>query len=207
MEEQRTYAGNLKLLGGRLCLDYANTVDWHAGAQPHEWLTSYEDLLSWSRLVGLLHNDEVARLQQLAKQRPAEQAEVYRRAIELREVLYRIFSAVAAGRAPAEADLDLFNMALQQALVHLRVVPASQGFKWSWSDHEALDRMLWPVARSAAELLTSAELDRVRECEGTDCGWLFLDTSKNRRRRWCAMEDCGNRAKARRHYARTRMRS
>lgn len=78
-------------------------------------------------------------------------------------------------------------------------------FVWGWDDAApALDRPLWPVARSLAELLTSDELPRVRECAADNCAWLFIDTSKNRSRRWCDMAVCGNRAKARRHYARAR---
>ena len=64
---------------------------------------------------------------------------------------------------------------------------------------------LWPIARSAAHLLTSAELTRVRECDGTSCNWLFFDRSRGGSRRWCSMESCGNRAKARRHYRRRRV--
>jgi predicted RNA-binding Zn ribbon-like protein len=84
------------------------------------------------------------------------------------------------------------------------VLPTQPGFAWTWPDEEELDlaRLLWPVARSAAELLTSPDRQLVRECLGDNCGWLFLDTSKNHRRTWCSMQGCGNRAKARRHYAR-----
>ncbi|MCB0153982.1 MAG: CGNR zinc finger domain-containing protein, partial [Anaerolineae bacterium] len=55
---------------------------------------------------------------------------------------------------------------------------------------------------SAAELLTSDRLNRVGQCAGESCGWLFLDTTRNHSRRWCEMEHCGNRAKAKRHYRR-----
>lgn len=86
-----------------------------------------------------------------------------------------------------------------------RVLAVGPGFAWTWPEEAAdLARPLWPVARSAAELLTSPDLGRVHECLGDNCGWLFLDTSRNRRRTWCSMEGCGNRAKARRHYARRR---
>jgi predicted RNA-binding Zn ribbon-like protein len=90
-------------------------------------------------------------------------------------------------------------------LTHLRVTPAKTGFTWTWHNEPgALDVMLWPVVQSAGELLTSAQIVQVRECAGDTCSWLFLDTSKNHSRRWCDMKDCGNRAKAKRHYARSR---
>ncbi len=89
------------------------------------------------------------------------------------------------------------------ALARLRLVPGPDGLGWDWAaDDRALDGVIWSVAHSAAELLTSERLDRVRECAESRCGWLFLDASRNRSRQWCDMKVCGNRAKARRHHAR-----
>ena len=86
-----------------------------------------------------------------------------------------------------------------------QLVAVEGGYTWVWDEGgRALDSMLWPVARSAADLLTSGELQAVRQCAGRACGWLFLDTSRNRTRRWCDMSVCGNRAKARRHHERLR---
>jgi len=86
-----------------------------------------------------------------------------------------------------------------------QVIPTDAGFTWVWAEGgRALDCMLWPVARSAADLLTAGELPAIRQCQGSQCGWLFLDTSRNRTRVWCDMRVCGNRAKARRHHARLR---
>ena len=139
--------------------------------------------------------------------RPIDAAGVLQQAIELREAIYRIFVAVAHQVEVSidSADLDRFNRALSRVLTQARIVPAANGFIWTWNgSEEALDQVLWPVARSAMDLLTSADLGRVRECACESCGWLFLDTSKNRSRRWCSMEACGNRTKARRHYARRR---
>ncbi len=195
----------LSLIGGRLCLDFANTVGSHAGEHPNEYLRSYRDLVAWSRHAGILTDAEERHLLEAAEGRPGEAGVVLERAVALREAIYRIFSAVAAGRVPDEADLETLNVALARALVHARIVPAGDGFAWAWRDEQgALDRMLWPVARSAADLLTDGELDRVRECANDTCGWLFLDLSRNRSRRWCDMRDCGNRIKARRHYQRRR---
>ncbi len=198
-------AAALSLVGGRLCLDFANTVGSHAGELPNEHLRGYRDLVAWSRHAGILTDADERRLLAAAEGRPDEAGVVLERAVSLREAIYRIFSAVAAGRVPAEADLETLNVALARALAHARIVSAAAGFAWAWRDeHGALDRMLWPVARSAADLLTVGELDRVRECANDPCGWLFLDLSRNRSRRWCDMQDCGNRIKARRHYQRRR---
>ena len=205
MDEAGTNAGTLKLLGGRLSLDFVNTADWHASDHPVEFLTSYSDLVAWSQHVGILTDHQAQRLLKEAARRPVDASAVLERAITLREAIYRIFWAISRGRPPQAADLATFNVELSGALAQSRIVSTAEGFTWDWADAEdTLDWMLWPVAHDAAGLLTSEELDRVGQCADDRCGWLFLDTSRNRSRRWCSMEDCGNRAKARRHYKRKR---
>lgn len=205
MDETETHAGTLKLIGGRLSLDFANAVGWHASDHPHEWLTSYADLVTWSRHAGILTDRQAQRLLKEAARRPVDATAVLERAIALREAIYRIFSAISHGLLPQAADLDTLNAELSGALARSQIVPAADGFAWDWvGAGDTLDRMLWAVVRDAADLLTSDDLNRVRECAGDGCGWLFLDMSRNRSRRWCAMDDCGNRAKARRFYERRR---
>jgi predicted RNA-binding Zn ribbon-like protein len=206
MDEAGTNASTFKLLGGRLSLDFANTADWHASDQPVEFLTSYSDLVAWSQHVGILTDHQVQHLLKEAARRPVDATAVFERAIALREAIYQIFSAISHGRPPQADDLATFNAELSRALAQSRIVSTAEGFVWDWAGAEdALDWMLWPVVHGAAGLLTSEELDRVGQCADDRCGWLFLDTSRNRSRRWCSMEDCGNRAKARRHYERKRV--
>jgi predicted RNA-binding Zn ribbon-like protein len=189
---------------GKLCLDFTNTADWHASPTPDERLNSYHDLLLWGRAANVLDESELQRLEEATRTNPDDVKKVFERAIELREVLYRIFSSVAQQETPEQADLDLFNVALQEALAHLRLTGATDGFKLNWDNAgKALDRMLWPVVQSAVDLLSSDDLSRVGECaDDRGCGYLFYDTSRNHSRRWCSMESCGNRAKAMRHYER-----
>ncbi len=187
----------------QLCLDFANSLDHRLTGHPIEPLTSYADLVSWSQQHGLLTEPQEAQLRQAAARHPDAAAAVLARAIALREAIYRMFSAVAAGRLPEPADLATLNAVLSKALGALHILGAASGFAWAWKAEDiALDRMLWPVALSAAQLLTSDARSIVRECAATDCGWLFLDTTRNGSRRWCDMRVCGNRAKARRHYER-----
>jgi predicted RNA-binding Zn ribbon-like protein len=190
--------------GGRLCLDFANTRSQRTG----EHLTSYPALLAFARQSGLLTRAEDNRLQSLARRKPAEADGVLVRARALRDALYAIFSAIAAGRQPRQADMDHFNTALLVTMTHARVLPSAAGFVWGWAGGlgGTLEAPLWPVVRSAADVLTSPELGTVRECSAGDCAWLFMDTSKNRSRQWCSMQSCGNREKARRHYQRLRAR-
>jgi predicted RNA-binding Zn ribbon-like protein len=196
-----------QFVAGMLCLDFANTADWHESEQPVELLTSYEDLLTWSREAGVLEPDDAERLRSVAEREPEAALAVYRRAIELREALFGVFRSVTRSRPAPAGDLALLNEELARALRRRRVIAGRDGYRWDWAgEGEAADQPLWEVARSAGELLASNELARVRQCAGDPCGWLFYDTSRNRSRRWCNMEGCGNRAKARRFYERRRSR-
>jgi predicted RNA-binding Zn ribbon-like protein len=201
------HAGDVALLGGELCLDFANTVDYRNTDLARELLLSYPDLVTWSGHVELLADGQAESLLGRARQRPLEAEAILERALALREAIYRLFAAVAEGRSPDAGDLGALNRALSSALSRLRVVPSaggrssSAGFAWEWAvGDEPLEQVLWPIVRSAADLLTSEELPLVKQCAG--CGWLFVDRSRNHSRRWCDMRYCGNRAKARRFYAR-----
>ena len=191
------------LTGGRLCLDLANTVSWRVGGRPIERLTRYLDLVSWARQAGVLTDPEVRRLAAEARRRRHAAARVLKRAQALREAIYRVFSNISQRRAPAAPDLATLNAELADALGRLRLTGTSGAFALEWpGDAAALERVLWPVARSAADLLTSNDLELLKRCPAVDCGWIFLDLTRNRSRRWCKMQVCGNRAKARRSYAR-----
>jgi predicted RNA-binding Zn ribbon-like protein len=205
-EEDVTFA-ELRLLGGRLCLDFANTVDPRHGEHPHEFLAGYADLARWARHAGAVGPRDAHRLLDQAQRHPADADTTFRAARTLRDQLYRIFSSAAAGSTPDPDDLEALNRAHASAMTHARLVPSAGGFRWDWDeDPSRLDRMLWPVARDAADLLATGRLERIRECPGADgCGWLFYDTSRSGKRRWCSMEACGNRAKGRRHYQRQRL--
>jgi predicted RNA-binding Zn ribbon-like protein len=205
MSVNEPLASQLPLVGGRLCLDFTNTVDWHVGPHPQEYLTSYADLVAWSQHAHLLDETRAQQLLAAASAHPALAAAVLQQAIAFREALYRIFLAILAQRPPDQADLATFNALHAQALAHSQIEPAATGFAWRWMvEEQELGWILWPLVRSAAELLLSPDLTQVKMCSGPDCGWLFLDTSHNHARRWCTMQSCGNRAKARRHYQRER---
>lgn len=184
-----------------LCLDFANTLSWRTSEKPEEKLGSCAALLDWGRKAGIVSAREARAM--LKAREPSK--DLLQRAIRLRESIYRIFAAQAAGRRARPSDLAILNETVREALGNLRLVAELEGFASRWpADSDVDSRILWAVARSAAELLTSANLGAVRVCAGAGCGWLFLDLSRNRSRRWCAMSDCGNREKARRHYQRLR---
>jgi predicted RNA-binding Zn ribbon-like protein len=183
----------------QLCLDFANTVSAHASDHPESHLQDYSDLIGWAVRKSLVDEARAKNLEGYAKNHPVQTRETFEYAIALREVIYRIFTAVSAGLPPNPEDLEALNLSLEGALQHARVVPSDEGFTWGWKEVGTLEEILWPVARSAAELLTSQELlSRVGQCADAECGWLFIDTSKNHSRKWCDIRDCGNREKQRR---------
>jgi predicted RNA-binding Zn ribbon-like protein len=205
MAETTPSPASPKYVGGNAALDFANSLRGRDDGVPRgDHLGGYDDLLVWGEGAGLIERREARRLRSEAARRPREAAQTFGKAIALRETIYRIFRALADGHRPPRADLEALNAALAASLPHQILVEAEDGFGWAWEDTPALDRVLWPVLRAAAALLTSDRLPRVRECGGDHCGWLFLDETKNRSRRWCEMSVCGNRAKARRHYDRSR---
>jgi predicted RNA-binding Zn ribbon-like protein len=197
------------LSGGALCLDFANTLDDRPSSRPNDFLRSYADLVAFGQQTGTLTELEAAGLLDAADRRPADAASALARAIDLREVIYRLFVALADGRPVPPTDLAALNGALAEGLAHARVVEGDVSreirFGWAWTvDPLDLDRPTWPVTRSAADLLTTLDLRSLRLCASESCAWLFLDTSRNGSRRWCSMRTCGNRAKARRHHARVK---
>jgi predicted RNA-binding Zn ribbon-like protein len=203
---ENPYAG-VNLVGGRLCLDFINTVSWRTGENRRDYFQDYAELTWWAEKAGVLGEIAGAALREQASVEAGEAEAVFARAMRLRELLYSLFSGAGTRAAGAEADLAVFNEEVARSFPHARIVgSAASGFEWGWEETSRFDCLIWPIVSSAAELLTSEELARVGECAGDGCGWLYLDVSKNRSRRWCDMGDCGNRAKARRHYRKSRER-
>lgn len=191
-----------RLRGDWLCLDFANSVDDRTGDHPRDSLGAYADLVRWGWHASVLTDAERDELLATGRARPEEAAAVFARAIDLREAIYRAFAAIAAGENPAAPDLATIQDAHLTALGHARLTRGDERFDWTLDADPALDHPLWPIALSAVDLLTSDRLSRVKQCPCDDCGWLFLDVSKNATRRWCSMDSCGSRAKMRRQYAR-----
>jgi len=192
------------LSGGALCLDFANTLlrRNHPGGAEDE-LSNYARLVAFAKQTKLLSPAKADSLAKLASVKRRNVDRVLLAAVMLREAIYRVFAASAAGNPASSKDLKLLEDFALEAWRHRRLRPtAKDGFSWQWKPEEAEspEQVLWPIALSASELLTSERLGTVRQCAADDCAWLFLDESRNRSRRWCDMAVCGNRQKARRHY-------
>ena len=188
-----------------LCLNLANTVDWHASDHPVEMLNTYSDLLTWAVHYKVITPERAERLWQGSQQHPDLAKATLARARALRETIYRIFRAIAHNEVVDDDDVRILNETVQQPLGYLGVARVDSAFEWQWHDGgDDLDQMLWPVVYSAMRLLTAEDLSRVGQCaDDRGCGWLFYDRSRNRSRRWCSMETCGNRAKSARFHDRS----
>jgi predicted RNA-binding Zn ribbon-like protein len=195
-------------IAGDPALDLVNTVDWTSRGPENERLSDFDRLTRWAEGAGVLSAKSGASLRHKAGAKPREAEAAYKAALRARQVLQRVFGSMAAGK-PAGAALDDFNRLLGLALDHMRLVPASGGrgtartLKLGWGELDTrLDAVMWPVLWSAASLIASDEASQIRICGGVDCGWMYVDRSRNGLRRWCQMETCGTREKSRRRYQR-----
>jgi len=188
---------------GKLCLDFVNTVDWrNSKTRKKEKLHDFSALISWSKQMGILEDKTAQILFKKALKQPSKAEQVYDKTIELRELLYRIFSSMATTGQASSYNISIFNKYLADSMgKSCCLTPSDNGFVWSFcSGTDSMDLFLDPIIKSAADLLVSSELKRVKQCADDACGWLFMDKSRNNSRRWCSMKACGNRAKAHRHY-------
>lgn len=193
-----------RLVGGDLCLDFANTVNGHGRMIQHEYIHDYQDLVLWGGHAGALNPNETKRLVKKARLDTGEAKAVYQKGLELRETVFRIFSALAGGKQPDPVDLERLNAAWREGMDHARLIQVSNGFELGWDDEPCLANPLRLVTTSAVRLLTTVQVQLVRKCSGEGCDWLFVDGSRNHLRKWCSMEECGNRAKMRRRNERKR---
>jgi predicted RNA-binding Zn ribbon-like protein len=193
---------DFKYLGGDPAVDLVNTVDWTSRGPERERLLQPADLVRWADGAGLLQRAQADRLVRAVGRHPQDADRALEQARLTRLVLHDLFVALASGR-PSDAALARYNRllagALDRAVVVLTGPRGRPGFAWDWKElAERPEAVLAPVLWAAARLLTSAEVERIRVCGGLDCGWMFVDRSRNGLRRWCQMRTCGTEEKSRR---------
>lgn len=218
-------------VGGRLSLDFVNTVRARMPRGPGaprpdfqdaitgERLTDVTALVDWATWVGLLTRTDAARLLARVRQRPREGSVLHGRAVRLREAIYRLGKAGLERWPAPDDDLALLNQEWARARQGLAVIaPEGRGGRGGrdtagpyriaqGTSATAADAILWPIVSDAVSLLTSDDVRRLRQCPATGCGWLFVDTSRSGRRQWCDMAVCGNADKVRRYRERQRARA
>jgi predicted RNA-binding Zn ribbon-like protein len=186
-------------VGGALPLDFVNTVTWDPEGLRNERLDQPGRVVEWAVQAGIIGSGEADRLES------AGNGDVLARVHRLRWVLHEVLTATARGEASSSPASREFRLALAQALGRLTAEPEGGGWRWTWGRAwpSGAEELLYPVVWSAARVLTT-ESAALKPCAARACGWLFLDRSRNRSRRWCDMRVCGNNAKARRYYHRHR---
>jgi predicted RNA-binding Zn ribbon-like protein len=184
-----------------VCLDFVNTLD-DRHILPKELLVTYSDLVRFGEDAGLLDGRQADGLQERSRINPGGAQEALVRGRELREAIHDVFWEVINRRPVPPAALAKLNAFAQDAAMHMSLVTVRGGFAWKFDDVRDFDRVLWPIARAAGDLLATEQLAYVRACFSKSCEWFFLDTSKNHQRRWCDMTRCGNREKFRNFYRR-----
>jgi predicted RNA-binding Zn ribbon-like protein len=177
-------------VGGHLALDFCNTAGEHLADRPNEMLHDWESFLRWAVQVVLIGSESYFEL----LRHPEPIASIVR----LREAIYRVGIAVARAGRPSERDLAFIREHANRLQPEIRF--RKNAIRWRPTPSRASSASCAVLAREALSLLCSPNALRIRICEGGQCGWLFLDGSRGKRRRWCDMNDCGNRAKARRYY-------
>jgi predicted RNA-binding Zn ribbon-like protein len=187
----------MPLVGGAPCLDLVNTSGGRAGGAPRERLLAWADLVVWGARAGLLDRPAAAALRRWGSRHPRLAERLLGRVRRLREDLYKVLLAIAEGRDLAPESLSHLNVLWRAERSRRELVRGRQGLEWRLRPQVPADRLFWPLLTSAVELLTSGRAALIRQCR--ECDWLFMDTSKNGSRTWCKAQ-CGNRARARRHY-------
>jgi predicted RNA-binding Zn ribbon-like protein len=189
-----------QFFGGRVCLDFANTLDWRTSDRPQELVPDYPALLEWSRRRGTLPDRAIARLYERCAREAAAAQAVVAGAHSVRAELWRTSDALRSGKA---ADLAVINRALSTLPPQPRLVTLRDGYVHDLPGRDFREP-LWPVFWSLTAVLASDDATRLGCCQAEGCGWFFVDESPNRTRLWCSSEVCGNRERARRAYAKRR---
>jgi len=184
-------------IGNDLSLDFVNTVGNILSDHPTENLNSFSDLIEWSRQANLISDKEAINLLGDCEKHRAGSEKIFRRVLRFRKSVYYIFKSITNGEEISNNDLTVFNRELSRAMSGAEIFCHEGELIWDWRGN-GLERILFMITRIAAELMTSSDLGKLKCCSGETCGWFFYDTSKNNRRQWCDMRDCGNLAKAKR---------
>jgi predicted RNA-binding Zn ribbon-like protein len=192
---------NLRLDGGVLCLDFVNTIPDRFDGSNRDHLQSFNDLIYWARKAKMIDSGGSASLEKLANGNERKAKDFFTEAIQLRSLIYSLFHPVSQQQRLKASDLEQFNKLVSKYFPFLQLAVERDGFAEQWNfESNHFYSITAPIVKSAYELLLSDKLHRVKQCP--NCGWLFLDTTKNGKRRWCSMQDCGSAVKALEYYYR-----
>ncbi|MFN8371857.1 MAG: CGNR zinc finger domain-containing protein [Anaerolineae bacterium] len=189
-------------VGGHISIDYINTLEARQQQGETEYLLSYAHVLAWGQQCETLTDTQVEHALQMAQLQPNAAQLALEFARDVREILYGVCVIVLEHGGLSATDLLPLNDVLARLLPYRRLQASGAGAVWSWADDAPLECVLLPVVVAMSDLLVSEQVRQLRQCP--NCGWLFLDTSRNHSRRWCSMEFCGSKVKSKRQYERNR---
>ena len=198
-------AASLAMVGGELALDFANTSSGRGSTGHHEHLRAAGDVIDWAEHARAILPEDAEWLRDMTLQDPQLAQKLLGAALALREDIYGLGAELAAGHAAPREKIDRIAAVQASALAKATLQPIEGRYAWSWvAKTSPIEAVLGPISLSAITMLMQADLTRIKQCPGEKCGWLFFDATKNKSRRWCEMEVCGNRAKQKRLVARMR---
>jgi predicted RNA-binding Zn ribbon-like protein len=198
-------AGTLDLVGGELALDFVNTSSGRGTAGHQEHLRDFEALMQWIEHARVASSEHCEFMRRAGRRQPGRAIAAFKEALRLRDLIWHIGDALVRRRVVPNALLRKLTKAHAANLAGAEIEVRGGMYSWSWSPRRDLQAaILGPLTLSALSLLMEKDLSRTKRCDGTECGWLFLDATKNKSRRWCEMRVCGNRAKVRRARAKRR---
>lgn len=194
---------NMRLDGGSLCLDFVNTIPDRVDGTNRDHLKTFNDLLYWAKKAGAIENNIYTSLEKSAASNERRSKDFFHEAIALRDLIYSLFHPITQERKIKPADLEAFNKIGSRYLKFLEVRPVKGTFVEYWNlENDDFLNITAPIVKSVRDLLLLNKTEKIKQC--SNCGWLFLDTTKNGKRRWCSMEDCGSNVKAKEYYYRNR---
>jgi predicted RNA-binding Zn ribbon-like protein len=198
-------AGSLDLIADDLALNFANTESGRGFPSHQNHFLKAANVVEWLSHAKAISIEDAEWLGKRVAERADLAVDLLAQATELRAAIHGIGAALGRHAQPPEASLASLSALHARCVAKAELAPGVMSFRWQWSVRVApIEAALGPIALAAVRLFTEGDFDRIRECGGHACGWLFYDRSKNNRRRWCEMEVCGNRAKQRRLAARRR---
>jgi predicted RNA-binding Zn ribbon-like protein len=198
-------AGSLDLIADDLALNFANTESGRGFPSHQNHFLKAANVVEWLSHAKAMSIEDAEWLGKRVAERADLAVDLLAQATELRAAIHGIGAALGRHAQPPEASLASLSALHARCVAKAELAPGVMSFRWQWSVRVApIEAALGPIALAAVRLFTEGDFDRIRECSGHACGWLFYDRSKNNRRRWCEMEVCGNRAKQRRLAARRR---
>ena len=198
-------AASLALVGGELALNFANTSSGRGSTGHQEHLRATGDVVDWAEHARAILPQDADWLRSMTPQDPQLAQKLLMAALALRESIYNLGAELAAGRPAPREEVDRIAAVQASSLAKAALQPIAGRYAWSWDAKTSpIEAVLGPISLSAMKMLMQADLTRIKQCPGEKCGWLFLDATKNKSRRWCEMEVCGNRAKQKRRAERMR---